>query len=481
MCWGYVLFVEQLRVWHRRNPTRAQVSVFNPYREWLGIQASGSITCYQLLGVKRQDSPEQIRTRAEQLVQQLRRVDASGHEDQRDQLLEKIKLAATILMDAERREAYDRKLAAKKAAKRRLADQEKKTKKPGPAPTKPATKTSAQDPRAKKKKKRIKPQPVRHDGEKNVTDELMRLRPRRQDIAPAYATDRRRSKAFSFSMMLGALSVLGIGYLLFTQTPWGYARVAQTQPTQDQDQPPITKTEDQDSSSSVSQAENESHDAPGQPVPAFNTSTQFVEAAHTANSASATQDQLAMGDMVFTSTKARNPHRAKVMALFSQARQLLGERKTKLAKGKLEKARPYTSDTTTQLMLGRLETLTNYVEAYWKAAEDQLNSFEAGDEAQIGGQSVMVVERTEEQIVLRIAGKNRTIDRREEQPIQLAMKLADTWFDEDAASTKVFRGAMMAVTPEFDSEDARALWREAEASGEINLGDLEQVLDDQYE
>ena len=40
---------------------------------------------------------------------------------------------------------------------------------------------------------------------------------------------------------------------------------------------------------------------------------------------------------------------------------------------------------------------------------------------------------------------------------------------------------MMAVTPEFDSEDARALWREAEASGEINLGDLEQVLDDQYE
>ena len=93
----------------------------------------------------------------------------------------------------------------------------------------------------------------------------------------------------------------------------------------------------------------------------------------------------------------------------------------------------------------------------------------------------MVVERTEEQIVLRIAGKNRTIDRREEQPIQLAMKLADTWFDEDAASTKVFRGAMMAVTPEFDSEDARALWREAEASGEINLGDLEQVLDDQYE
>jgi len=482
--------VRQPRIYTQNRP-QADVSDFNPYREWLGIQTSGSITCYQLLGVKRQDSPKQVHARATHLIQQLRQVDATGREDHRDKLVESIKRAANILMDAERRELYDQKLAAKKTEKRKLADQEKETQAPHPAPAKPAkAKATKQKTKTRKtvekQQEQTNLQPVRHDGEKNVTDELMRLRPRRQNIAPAYKTEHRRSKAFSFSMLLGALSLAGIGYLVFTQTPWAQELVAMSSPASDQ-----PRENGGDSLANVSHSGSGTQVTSKQPVGTIDTSG-FAKEPHLDKSDAETQDQLAMGKMPagddlpegeigFQTNPTANPHRGKAMVLFKQARHLLGQRKIELAKGKLEKARPFSGDPTSQLMLGRLETLTNYVEAYWQAADDQLDSYKAGSEAQIGGQRVMVVESTSEKIVLRIAGKNRTINRREEQPLRLAMKLADTWFDQDAASTKVFRGAMMAVTPDFEPDDARALWNEAEASGEINLGDLAQVLDDRYE
>ena len=66
-----------------------------------------------------------------------------------------------------------------------------------------------------------------------------------------------------------------------------------------------------------------------------------------------------------------------------------------------------------------------------------------------------------------------------ELPPRLSTALADHWFD--SASSKVFRGAMMAVTDSYDKEEVRNLWRAAEASGEVQLGDLEIVLDDEYD
>ena len=62
----------------------------------------------------------------------------------------------------------------------------------------------------------------------------------------------------------------------------------------------------------------------------------------------------------------------------------------------------------------------------------------------------------------------------------MQVALADSWFDERAPSTKVFRGAMMAVTPEFGVEQAREMWRDARLGG-AELNDLELVLDDDYD
>ena len=92
----------------------------------------------------------------------------------------------------------------------------------------------------------------------------------------------------------------------------------------------------------------------------------------------------------------------------------------------------------------------------------------------------MVVENNARHLILRVAGRNKTypID---SLPVELATELADRWFEANAASTKIFRGAMMAVTPGFDKSEARQLWRAARLSGNVDIGDLELVLDDDYQ
>ena len=57
------------------------------------------------------------------------------------------------------------------------------------------------------------------------------------------------------------------------------------------------------------------------------------------------------------------------------------------------------------------------------------------------------------------------------------LAIADRWFDQRAATTHVFRGAFMLVSPTFSRDNARTAWQAAERSG-AQLGDLPQILDD---
>ena len=99
-----------------------------------------------------------------------------------------------------------------------------------------------------------------------------------------------------------------------------------------------------------------------------------------------------------------------------------------------------------------------------------------GSELTLKQTTVFVVEVNSRTIVLRVLGKNRRIDRGQ-IPSGLAFALADRWFDQQAASTKVFKGAYMAVTPRFEVAAVKKMWSDAASEG-AELADLMKVLDD---
>ena len=157
------------------------------------------------------------------------------------------------------------------------------------------------------------------------------------------------------------------------------------------------------------------------------------------------------------------------------ARKSLSRRQFDESKEHLTAARKLGTTPELEAMVERLDTLHQYVHGYWMAVEDGMVDIE-NTELVVGGNRMFVVELTPDRIVLRVEGRNRRFDRNE-LPTKLAMALADRWFDQNASSTKVFKGAFMAVTPGYSEQQVRQLWQQAEREG-TDLGDLTQVLDD---
>jgi len=163
----------------------------------------------------------------------------------------------------------------------------------------------------------------------------------------------------------------------------------------------------------------------------------------------------------------------------STARTALSERNLDVAEEQLKLAEGLAQLPEHKGLVERLDKLREYVGEFWNAVRDALEALEPGQELTIGNTIVAVVEVTPERLVLRVAGQNRRY-RLEELPSGLAIVLADRWFDASAPSTKVFKGAFMAVDRSYTPADARRLWDEAQRAG-VPLDDLLPVLDDQYE
>ena len=141
----------------------------------------------------------------------------------------------------------------------------------------------------------------------------------------------------------------------------------------------------------------------------------------------------------------------------------------------ISQARQLPLDDRGEGLLERLATLHDYVVQYHQAIEEGLQGIE-GQELTLNETIVYVVEVNDSTIVLRMLGRNRRLDRNK-LPTGFAMAIADRWFDQKAASTKVFKGAFMAVNSRFSDDDVRAIWSKAAAEG-ADLGDLMLVLDD---
>jgi len=126
----------------------------------------------------------------------------------------------------------------------------------------------------------------------------------------------------------------------------------------------------------------------------------------------------------------------------------------------------------------RLKLLADYVQQFWDAYHDGLKGLQAGHELVIGNARIAVVEVGPESLVLRSRGENRRLAVGDLPPTAV-MAIADRWFDQRVASTKVFKGAYMAVDPQGSRSAAQRLWEEARLGG-ADVTDLMQVLSDKY-
>ena len=167
--------------------------------------------------------------------------------------------------------------------------------------------------------------------------------------------------------------------------------------------------------------------------------------------------------------------RRELKETLSMAFDLLSEQDFRGSKSQINKAREIAQTSRYDEMVERLDTLYQYVQEFYNAVEDGFTQIE-DTELIVDGRRVYVVEVTDEHLVIRDRGKNKR-HARADLSDELLVAIADRWFDQGAASTRVFKGAYMAVSAEYSDDDARRMWDQARREG-VDLSDLMLVLED---
>lgn len=178
--------------------------------------------------------------------------------------------------------------------------------------------------------------------------------------------------------------------------------------------------------------------------------------------------------------KPLSPVEAKSLARhLRRARLGLTQRQLATARQELATARNLTRGTRYLEVVERLEELAHYVDQFWGAFEDGLNDIKPNQELVIGSTKVIIIDINDDSLTLRAKGMNRTY-RLSELPAGVTMRIAELWLKENAASSKMIKGAFLAIYPEDRTAQAKALWLEAQKAG-ADCTLLLETLDDHYQ
>jgi hypothetical protein len=173
---------------------------------------------------------------------------------------------------------------------------------------------------------------------------------------------------------------------------------------------------------------------------------------------------------------------AAVAAAMNTAREALATFDFSKAEAELAKAEQLPKGSEDQAKLARLQMLAGYAKDFRSALVEALNSLQATDEIEVGTSTVVaVVSASSDKISIRTAGitKSYAID---DLPPGLAVAIANKWLDPQNPVNLVIKGAYVASLNETRADriaKVREWWQEAVGKG-VNIGDLEQVLEDKY-
>ena len=121
------------------------------------------------------------------------------------------------------------------------------------------------------------------------------------------------------------------------------------------------------------------------------------------------------------------------------------------------------------------QTLAQYAREFAGFREKAIAEVRPGNEFDVNGKKVGVVEIDDKKFIYRFQGRNKTTPR-DKIPAGIAMAIVTTWFDE-RPDNHLFLGAYHATKPEPDLAKARDHWERAEKGG-INAEPLFRLLDD---
>ena len=121
------------------------------------------------------------------------------------------------------------------------------------------------------------------------------------------------------------------------------------------------------------------------------------------------------------------------------------------------------------------QTLAQYAREFAGYREKAIAGVRPGDEYDVNGKKVGVVEIDDKKFIYRFQGRNKTTPRNK-IPAAIAMAIVTKWFDARPAN-HLFLGAHHATKPEPDLAKARDQWEKAEKGG-INAEPLLRLLDD---
>jgi len=121
------------------------------------------------------------------------------------------------------------------------------------------------------------------------------------------------------------------------------------------------------------------------------------------------------------------------------------------------------------------QTLARYAREFAGFRETAIAAVKPGNEFDVNGKKVAVVEIDDKKFIYRFQGRNKSIPRNR-IPSGIALAIVTTWFDE-RPDNHLFLGAHHATKPEPDLAKARDHWERAEKGG-INAEPLLRLLGD---
>lgn len=149
---------------------------------------------------------------------------------------------------------------------------------------------------------------------------------------------------------------------------------------------------------------------------------------------------------------------------------LLGDVRTKLGEGDFAAAEAVVAEAASVAQsqpsrerVERWTELVTFTKGFTDYREKALAAVKPGDEYDIDGKKIGVVEIDDQKFIYRFAGKNKTTPRNR-IPGGILMKIVTEWFD-DSPANDLYIGAYHATKEEPDFDAARASWNQAQALG----------------
>ena len=177
-----------------------------------------------------------------------------------------------------------------------------------------------------------------------------------------------------------------------------------------------------------------------------------------------------------TSEEQSAKEHAVILAAILEARGALARLEFETARRVLEVAIKKTDGESAE-RLNRYLTLTHYAEGFQDHKREALASVISGHEYEVGTQRIGIVEYSDDTLVIRAAGGNKTF-KSDAIPSGIVMAIVTTWYDENPANM-LFLGAYQLSRPDPKVDEARTCWEKA-ARGGAEAKDLLPLLDEDF-